>query len=104
MPGVKGRSGRKPKRVTEFNQWFEQNQVKVIELLDVLYKMGKNGDRDAAQYVLDRVLGKPRISVDSRIKQEIELTADNILEVRQLADRENKAFIENTLQIEAKDA
>lgn len=78
MPGVKGKSGRKPKRITEIKRWVEANQSRIFELLDVLTERGLKGDREAAVYVIDRVLGKPKVEIDQRVKGAvINLTADD---------------------------
>lgn len=78
MSGVKGRSGRKPTRVTEYKQWFDMNPGKIVELLEMLYEMGKNGDREAAIYVINRIAGTPKQSIDQR-NVNVDFTPDDYI-------------------------
>ena len=84
MSGVKGRSGPRKKLTTQYDEWIKDNPIKVATLLDILYQKGLNGDKDAAIYVIDRVLGRPRQAIDASIKGEILITPD----MRVLAARE----------------
>ena len=67
MSGVKGKSGRKPTRITEYKQWFDENPGKIVDLLEMLYNRAiTSQDREAAIYIIDRVAGKPKQSIDQR--------------------------------------
>jgi len=84
MSGVKGRSGRRKKLTTQYDEWIKDNPVKVATLLDILYQKGLNGDKDAAIYVIDRILGRPKQAVDIKARGQILITAD----MRAMAARE----------------
>lgn len=58
--------GRPPGKATQYKRWLEQNEHKIAELLNKLYEMGTNGDREAAIYVINRFAGTPKQTVDSR--------------------------------------
>ena len=67
MSGIKGRSGRKPSRITDYKRWFDANPDKIVNLLDMLYnKALTDNDREAAIYIIDRVAGRPRQEIDNR--------------------------------------
>jgi len=105
--GNKLGQGRPKKAKAQAKDWAEAHPYAVAELMQVLYDEGIRGDIDSAKYVIDRIRGKPKISVDSRVKHELELTAEDIWAIRQLSERENEAFISQTspLQLEGgKDA
>lgn len=78
--GQKGKSGRKPLRITEYKQWFDANPHKIVELLEVLYEMGVKGDRDAAIYVINRIAGTPKQTIDQRTLS-VDFTPDDYLKL-----------------------
>ena len=79
MAGVKGRSGRK--RVPGKAISMALDRVAERDLPEIIAKLvekAKNGDKDCAIYILDRVLGRPHQSIDARIKGDIEVNADKL--------------------------
>ena len=82
MSGVKGRSGRKKLPSTlldEALQTIDDNFPALIQSLVDLAISEKPGAPQAAQYLLDRRLGRPHQSIDQRIKASLELNADELL-------------------------
>ena len=65
------------------------------ELMVTLLHQGLNGDTQAAQYVIDRLKGKPAASVDLRVKGHISLSADSLAEQERQAQLD--AMAEATL-------
>ena len=79
-------AGRKPSRKTLIKRWDKDNPLAVAQLMEVLYQAGleeieikcphcnnrvivsKLADKDCAMYVVDRLRGRPRQEIDSRIK------------------------------------
>mgnify|MGYP001574541136 CR=1 FL=1 len=54
------------------------------EMLELLYELAKDKDRDAAQYICDRLRGRPHQSIDNRIRAEIVYTnADHLLAIEE---------------------
>ena len=81
MSGIKGRSGRKPTRITEYKQWFDENPGKIVDLLEMLYQRAMTDqDREAAIYIIDRVAGKPKQSIDQRTIN-IDFTPDDYIKL-----------------------
>ena len=102
MPFQKGNKlgkGQPKKLKTQIKDFIKAYPNAVATLMQILYEKGIEGDKDAATYVIDRIEGKPKISVDSRVKHELEFTAEDIWGIRQLSERENEAFITQPLQI-----
>ena len=62
--GKPGKSGRPPKPVTVIKRFIESHPNAYEELMNKLYSQGKEGDITAAQYVCDRLKGKPGVKID----------------------------------------
>ncbi len=60
----KKRGGRPPKLETVVKRFIEQHPNAYEELMNKLYTQGKEGDITAAQYVCDRLKGKPGVKID----------------------------------------
>lgn len=88
MSGVKGKAGRKPLRITQYKEWFDANPHKIVELLEVLYNLGMKGDKDAAIYVINRIAGTPKQTIDQRTLN-VDFTPDDYLKL--LPELENRA-------------
>lgn len=74
MAGKKGCSGRKKIPSKVINELFDK--VAVEDYPDIVKKMveeAKAGDRQMQIYISDRILGKPSISVDNRVKGEVDI-------------------------------
>ena len=86
MSGVKGLSGRKAKRITEYNRYVKRELErggKLVDLIDKLVEMGLKGDREACIYVIDRIFGRPRQEIDQRVKQlNLNVTGDELAQLR----------------------
>jgi hypothetical protein len=76
MSGKKGRSGRQ-KRAVELARSRGKDDAlshvrrRLPEILQVLADKAAAGDKECAIYLVDRVLGRPRIELDQRMKAEI---------------------------------
>jgi len=69
MAGVAGRSGRKKKPSTLVNEALDRVDQHLPELFQSLIDRATQGDREAAIYLIDRRLGKP--------KQHTDITSDD---------------------------
>jgi len=93
MAGKPGRSGR-PKDPTNtlkyFNEQFDKNSY---DLINQLFKLALEGNKDILTYCFDRRLGRPHQTQDLRVKaqrvfspEELELINQPLIEERQLLD------------------
>jgi len=72
MAGVKGRSGRKPLPSTIIERTLQRAKDKDLpEIIAVLIQKAKDGDKDCAIYVCDRLLGRPKQEIDARMKAQV---------------------------------
>ena len=62
--GARVGSGPKPSIKTQARDWIKDNPGAYEDLMDALLTKGINGDREAAQYVCDRLRGKPKSSTE----------------------------------------
>ena len=81
MTGKKGRSGRQKRAIELARARGKDDALSYVrrrldELLEVLVEKGVAGDKECAIYLVDRVLGRPRIELDQRTKSDIDLTLD----------------------------
>ncbi len=86
--------GRTKKLKTQVKDWIKDNPGAVGELLQKLYERGMDGDKDCAIYVIDRIQGRPRQSLDARVSKEIILTADDYELIAQLLASDTKLITE----------
>ena len=96
MAGVKGRSGRVKSPYRIYAEWVKEaeNNGTLTDLLEKLKDMALAGDREAAIYLVDRIEGKPKISVDQRIRGAlISATPEDYKRASELTqiDKENEA-------------
>ena len=76
MSGKKGRSGRQ-KRAIELARARGKDDAlshvrrRLPEILEVIVQKAEADDKECAIYCVDRVLGRPRIELDQRVKAEI---------------------------------
>ena len=61
--GKREGAGRPKKLKTQVKDFIKEHPYAVETLMKTLYDMGVDGDRDAAQYIIDRIKGKPKISL-----------------------------------------
>lgn len=79
-------AGRKPKRITQYKQWFDDNPHKIVKLLEMLYTRAiDDHDREAAIYIIDRVAGKPKQTIDQRTLN-VSFTADDYVKLLPMLD------------------
>ncbi len=94
MPeGVKGfqknnKLGRgQPKKLrTQVKDFIKEYPQAVEELMKVLYDQGIAGDIEACKYVIDRIKGKPKVTVGIDEEDKELLTAATVLAFRKLMD------------------
>ena len=79
-------SGPRPSLKTQFKDWLEDNPRAYDELMTMLYKKGIDGDKDAAQYVIDRLKGRPHQSQDIRVKAVPDFTAEDYEDLDRLTE------------------
>ena len=81
MPrGIKGfQKGHKPlgsrpkKKATILKEFIKSHPMAYDEMLEILYNLAMDKtDREAAQYICDRLKGRPAISIDQRLIAKIE--------------------------------
>ena len=63
----------KKAKKTVIKEFIDKHPHAYDELMEILYKIAKDGDIDSAKYVLDRLKGRPHISIDSRLSGDIKL-------------------------------
>ena len=73
QPGNKLGQGRPKKISTQIKDFQKEHPHAYDQLMCKLYAMGLSGDREAAQYVCDRLKGRPRAEIDTRYSGEIKL-------------------------------
>ena len=94
QPGHPPMGGRPKKRITVLKEFILAHPMAYDEMLQILYELatGKS-DREAAQYICDRLKGRPHQSIDNRIIAKIDIVTPYQLEQ---ARNEAKLY-ENTL-------
>ena len=103
MPFEKGRQktgGRVASRKTQLKRFEERHPEAYDELMEVLFQSGKDGHSLDAQYVIDRIKGKPtsKIGIDEADKDLV--TASLVLEHRRRLDelkRLGEGYIEGEI-------
>ena len=96
MTGVKGRSGPRKKRETQYDDWIRANPGKIVSLLEVLCDKGLDGDREAAIYVIDRVLGRPRQEIDQRVKVlQLSVSGDDLARLQLKYEEAERLLLDN---------
>ena len=82
--GTKLGKGRPKKRSTVLKEFVLNHPYAYDEMLEMLYELAKKSDREAAQYICDRLRGRPHQSIDNRIRAEIVYTnADHLLAIEE---------------------
>ena len=88
MSGKKGRSGRQPRAVELARARGKDDALSCVrrrlpEILEVIVQKAEAGDKECAIYCVDRVLGRPRISLDQRLRTEVEISPDDYMRALQ---------------------
>jgi hypothetical protein len=76
MSGKKGRSGRLPRAIELARARGKDDALSCVrrslpQILEVLANKALAGDKECAIYCADRVLGRPRLELDQRVRAEI---------------------------------
>jgi hypothetical protein len=71
MSGVKGKSGRKPKRSTDIKLELLEKPERTRDLLNKCYDLGMQGNIRAIEIYTSYVLGKPKQEIDQTVKAAI---------------------------------
>jgi hypothetical protein len=86
LSGKKGRSGRKKSISTLMAEAIDGVDQRLPEIFQILIDKALAGDKECAIYLVDRVLGRPRLSIDANTKIEVELDPSRLLQA--LRERE----------------
>ena len=81
MSGKKGRSGRQKRAIELARSRGNDDALSCVrrrlpEILEVIVQKAEAGDKECAIYCVDRVLGRPRLELDQRLKGEFDVTLD----------------------------
>lgn len=81
MSGKKGRSGRLPRAIELARSRGKDDALSCVrrrlpQLLQVLVEKAEAGDKECAVYLVDRVLGRPRLELDQRLTSSVDVTLD----------------------------
>jgi len=92
MSGVKGRSGRKKKPSTLMNEAIDAVRQDLPELFKSLRALAVDkGDREAAIYLIDRILGRPKQQTELDLSGGQELGAGLLVQLfKILTDRQKE--------------
>lgn len=102
--GARPGSGRKPSNSTQRRRFLEKFPDAYEKLLEAEYKKGLQGNSDSAQYVMDRIAGRPHQSIDQRTKIRLELSADELaLAIQEAAEEERKLLTGETIELDARE-
>ena len=92
--------GRGPSIKTQLKRFEEKHPEAYDELMEVLFKSGKDGHSLDAQYVIDRIKGKPKAVVGLAEEEGKALAALAFVELCKLQDAQRKQLQEGTYAIE----
>jgi len=87
LAGKKGRSGRKKAISTLMAEAIDRVDQRLPEIFQILIEKALAGDKECAIYLVDRVLGRPRLSVDTRTRLEVEVDPSRLLEAMRERER-----------------
>lgn len=71
MAGKPGRSGRRKAVGKQIDEAIASLDIELVELVNKLIEKAKDGDREALIYLIDRRMGRPHQSIDTRIKASV---------------------------------
>ena len=91
MSGVKGRSGRRKKPSTLVNEALDAVRQDLPELFKSLRTMAvESGDREAAIYLIDRILGRPKQQTELDLSGGQELGAGLLVQLFKILTERQK--------------
>ena len=83
--------GRPKKKSTIIKDFVREHPYAVETLMNVLYGMGIKGDRESATYVIDRIKGKPKVTLGMDEEDREVLKAATVMKIFELvADRQKQ--------------
>ena len=95
MAGKKGRSGRKKGISTLMAEAIDGVDQRLPEIFQILIDKALAGDKECAIYLVDRVLGRPRLSIDANTRLEVELSAERIIQGIEAARERARMYLES---------
>ena len=101
MAGKKGRSGRKKGISTLMAEPIDGVDQRLPEIFQILIDKALAGDKECAIYLVDRVLGRPRLSIDANTRLEVELSADRIIQGIEAARERAQKYLEGPSDAQA---
>jgi len=80
MSGKKGRSGRLPRAIELARSRGKDDALSCVrrrlpQILEVIVQKAEAGDKECAIYCVDRLLGRPRLELDQRLRS-VDVTLD----------------------------
>jgi len=84
--GARPNSGPKPSLKTRLKRFEEKHPDAYDELMEILYEKGLNGDSQDAQYVVDRLKGKPKVTMGIDEVDANLITIATLMKFRQLKE------------------
>ena len=97
MPFQKGHppmGGRPKKKSTIIKDFVKEHPYAVETLMNVLYGMGIKGDRESATYVIDRIKGKPKVTLGMDEEDREVLKAATVMKIFELVKEQQKQLKE----------
>ncbi len=82
-----GKAGRTPSIKTQLKRFEQKHPEAYDKLMEILYEKGLTGSSIDAQYVIDRIKGKPKVQIGLDEADRELLSVATILEFRKLMDR-----------------
>ena len=76
--------GRPKKKSTIIKDFVKEHPYAVETLMNVLYGMGIKGDRESATYVIDRIKGKPKVTLGMDEEDREVLKAATVMKIFEL--------------------
>lgn len=88
--GNKFGKGRPPKLKTQVKDFIKEHPYAVETLMTTLYEKGIQGDREAAMYIIDRIKGKPKVTMGMDEEDRNLLQAHTVVEFFKMIDEHNR--------------
>jgi len=93
--GIKGRT---PSIKTQLKRFEERHPEAYDELMEVLFSSGMDGHSLDAQYVIDRLKGKPKATLGIAEEDKGLLTVQTVLAFRKMMDEDRKQLKEGYIE------
>ena len=92
-----GKKGRPKKIKSQVKDWIKDHPFAVSELMEALYDAGIKGDTESAQYVIDRIKGKPKQQTVVELEGADQLSAGFVLHLFAMLKTRNSELDEPLL-------